>query len=666
MEYNTGRESFGAGSGGPLTKLKSTTAALGAALAACAAPVPVQAQRATENVVATAQDAFGTSIGNESIGLYSQQDARGFSPKDAGNFRVDGLYYDQQGNFGFGNQISSSTAIRVGLSAQSYPFPAPTGIADIRLRLPRDKTLVSLSSYYGPYGHQYGGQADLETPLIAGKLGTIMSIGAGQKELDFHAIFSYTDLAGTLHLTPNDTSEVIALANYSAARDGESPPAIFTAGAFLPPRIDRSIIGGPDFYQKRDRTQGNFGLIGRTLAFGNWRLQAAAFRSYNNLEGDYAVFYRNTQPSGVADLAIRANAPPKLVSTSGEVRASGTFTEGPRRHTIHFAARGRLVDRAFGGDQTISLGPAMIGVPVHMAKPAFTLGPQSKDEVRQGTFGASYVAQWVGIGEISAGLQKSSYRRAVSQPGLPLAVSKLSPWLYNGTVAATVNDDVSVFASYTRGLEESGIAPLNASNPGEALPASLTEQVDAGVRYRVAPGITLMAGVFEVKKPYFDRDAANLFTQVGALSHRGLEMSLSGEPIKGLKIVAGGLLLKARVSGSTVDRGLIGPIPPGRPPAVLKLNANYAPAAWRGFSLNGQINHEDGHQANRANTLRIPAATVIDLGARYDFKFKGAGASLRLDVRNLTDLDEWTVNGSSGQFSPTPARRFGLRFAVDY
>ena len=34
-------------------------------------------------------DAFGTSIGSESIGLYSQQDARGFSPKDAGNFRID-------------------------------------------------------------------------------------------------------------------------------------------------------------------------------------------------------------------------------------------------------------------------------------------------------------------------------------------------------------------------------------------------------------------------------------------------------------------------------------------------------------------------------------------------------------------------------------------------
>lgn len=639
---------------------------LRAVLAVCALPSLAFAQRATENVVATAQDAFGTSIGNESIGLYSQTDARGFSPKDAGNFRMDGLYYDQQGNFGFGNQISSSTAIRVGLSAQSYPFPAPTGIADIRLRLPRDKTVVSASGYYGPYGKQYGGQADLETPLIDGKLGTILSIGAGQKDLDFHAVFSYVDVAGTLHLTPNDTSEVIALANYSAARDGESQPLIFTAGAYLPPKIDRSFIFGPDFDQDRDRTQGNFGLIGRTSVFENWRLQAAVFRSFNNLEDDYAIFYRNTQPTGLADLAIRANAPPTLGSTSGEVRASGAFTEGDRRHTIHLAARGRMVDRTFGGDQTVAIGPAMIGVVLHMAKPAFTLGPQSKDEVRQGTIGASYVAQWAGIGEISAGLQKSSYRRSVTQPGLPLAMSKLSPWLYNGTVAAYLSDDFSVFASYTRGLEESGIAPLNASNPGEALPASLTEQVDAGLRYRLAPGITLMAGAFDVSKPYFDRDAANLFTQVGSLSHRGVEMSLSGEPVKGLKIVAGGLLLKARVSGFTVDRGLIGPIPPGRPPAVLKLNANYAPAAWKGFSLNGQITHEDGHQANRANTLRIAAATVIDLGARYDFKFQGASASLRLDVRNITDLNEWTVNGASGQFSPTPARRYGLRFAVDY
>ena len=110
---------------------------------------PALAQRASENVVSAAQDAFGTTIGNESIGLYSQQEARGFSPKDAGNFRIEGLYYDQVGNFGYTNQVAGSTTMRVGLAAQSYAFPAPTGIVDIALRLPGTRFLTSVSTQIG-------------------------------------------------------------------------------------------------------------------------------------------------------------------------------------------------------------------------------------------------------------------------------------------------------------------------------------------------------------------------------------------------------------------------------------------------------------------------------------------------------------------------------------
>mgnify|MGYP006291431507 CR=1 FL=1 len=48
----------------------------------------------------------------------------------------------------------------------------------------------------------------------------------------------------------------------------------------------------------------------------------------------------------------------------------------------------------------------------------------------------------------------------------------------------------------------------------------LTKQVDGGIRYRLTPHVTLLAGVFEVSKPYFDRDSANLFTSVGDVRHR--------------------------------------------------------------------------------------------------------------------------------------------------
>src|SRR5688500_14334015 len=101
-------------------------------IAASALACPALAQRTGENAVTSADDAFGTSVGNETIGLYSTDEVRGFSPASAGNIRIDGLYL---GGIVIGNQrIQSGSTVRVGLSAQGYPFPAPTGIVELSLR----------------------------------------------------------------------------------------------------------------------------------------------------------------------------------------------------------------------------------------------------------------------------------------------------------------------------------------------------------------------------------------------------------------------------------------------------------------------------------------------------------------------------------------------------
>ena len=64
--------------------------ALAGMIAALAAPGMAHAQRANENAVSSADDAFGSSVGLEQTGIYSDQDTRGFSPSKAGNARIDG------------------------------------------------------------------------------------------------------------------------------------------------------------------------------------------------------------------------------------------------------------------------------------------------------------------------------------------------------------------------------------------------------------------------------------------------------------------------------------------------------------------------------------------------------------------------------------------------
>ena len=52
---------------------------------------------------------------------------------------------------------------------------------------------------------------------------------------------------------------------------------------------------------------------------------------------------------------------------------------------------------------------------------------------------------------------------------------------------------------------------------------SQTEQYDAGVRWSAFANMKLIAGIFNVEKPYFDLDAAGFFSELGAVEHRGVE-----------------------------------------------------------------------------------------------------------------------------------------------
>ncbi len=325
-----------------------------------------------------------------------------------------------------------------------------------------------------------------------------------------------------------------------------------------------------------------------------------------------------------------------------------------------------VADRVFGGGTGAALGPGTLGIFTVRPEPAFTFGPTSRDKARQISPGISYIGYWRGVGDISFGLQKSFYSRDVTQPNLPLASTTSRPWIYNGNVTLFATDALAFYSSFTRGLEESGIAPENASNRGEALPASLTKQVDGGIRYRITPRLTVLGGVFEVSKPYFDRDPANLFTSVGDIRQRGVEVSLAGQPVPDLTVVAGLMLLQPRISGSTVDRGLIGAVPPGRTPRLIRFNANYAPPAWGGLSLETQIEHRGANFANRVNTFKVPGVTQLDVGGRYKFEVFGASASFRLQLQNLTNAYGWQVSGSSGSFTYEAPRRFSARLAVDY
>lgn len=637
---------------------------LAAVAAVLTTAAPAYAQRAAENVINAAEDAFGTSVGNETIGLYSANSARGFNPAQAGNNRVAGLYFDEYGIILGPNRIYSGTIMRVGLSAQSYPFPAPTGIVDNRLRRAGDRFAGSAALTYGPYDSL---QADVETsgPLVPGRLSGLASLSAFDTKTDSQTNYEMLVYGGSLNWTPSDDTDVVMFARGQVAHSTTAQTYVFTAGGAMPPEYDRSVYFGQS-WALRHRDISHLGVVASTALPAGWLFRAAFFRAYQSYPYDFLLFFRNVQPDGVGAFDILRTAPGKDLSYSGEARLTRSFTEGSRRHTINLAVRGRDSDHLFGGGSSVPIGPARIGMYNPVPEPVFPpAAPPGQTHISQITPGLSAVSLWPGVGELSVGAQKSFFSSEVTLPGLTPARTESRPWIYNGTLAANLGEDVVLYGSYTRGVEESGIAPENASNRGEVAPASLTEQVDAGIRYRLGVGFTLIAGVFELKKPYFDRNSANLFTQVGRLTHRGVELSVAGQPLPGLTVVAGAMLLRARIVASAAVANFIAPIPVGRPNRSIRFNVQYGPDSWGGLSVDGQLNHDGPAYANRANTVRLDARTTLDLGLRYGFRIFDRPALLRLRLRNVTNAYGWTV-AASGAYSPTPARNFMAQLTTDF
>lgn len=634
------------------------------AVALCIGPA-AYAQRAGENAVTAADDAFGTSVGSETLGLYSTNNARGFSPGQAGNVRIERLYFDQQASPS--ERLVRGSTVRVGISAQAYAFPAPTGIADFQLRLPGDKQIVSTVFTYGPYTSALM-EVDGQMPIIAEKLSIGVGASVGRKDSDPGVISHEYQGAVIARTRPNDVTDTTAFYSRMEGCNDQAGMFNFTNGPWEPPHLARrTAVTQP--WTRGDCTEVNAGAFGRTALPGDWTIRGGVFRSVRDQRVSFGETLRDIDPvTGLGDHQIFKQPPVKTASNSGEVRLSKLLREGPRRHTATVALRGRDVTRDFGGSASVEVGRYRAGVFVPIPEPVFNLGPTGDDHSKQGTVGLSYEGLWAGVGGFGVGLQKTFYHREIVQPPprLTVAKSNATPLLYDLKANFVITSKLAAYVGYTKGLEESGSAPPSSLNRGEAMPVSMTKQLDGGLRYALTPRLTIVAGAFQVEKPYFNiNHFTNIYGPIGAVRHRGIEVSMAGQLMEGLRTVGGIVLIDPAVSGTAVDTGVVGPVSLGVKPRTAILTLQYQPAAWRGFGVEGTMNHAGPQTNHQNNDVKIQGNTQLNLGMRYNFKAGAVPASLRFQAQNITDVYAYNL-APSGSFNVQPGRRFVFTAAADF
>lgn len=628
-----------------------------------AGAAPALAQRTTNNAVTSSDDAFGRAVGNEKIGIYTTEDVRGFNPIEAGNVRIEGLYFDQQSTPS--SRLVDSSAVRVGYAAHGYPFPAPTGIADLALEKFEGKRVLSLDIEAETYRNGTG-SIQAKVPLAGDSLGISAGVGFRVANVPQGRNGHYLSAAANLAWRPYQGAEVIAFISRFHVGRMRASPIIFPAGSFVPPHVDRRTYLGQPWAHGVSVGTTNGALL--KLPLGAFKVEAGLFRNVKDDPRSFADLELRTGMDGiVGNRVLIADENSRVTSLSSEIRLTRAWSTGGVRHSLVASIRGRRQDRLFGGQQRISLGQSNAGLPDDRLEPLFVFGPDDHSRVRQFTYGLGYGLRLNGRGSIELAVQRSDYRKETrfADPLLPQILSKDRPILLSANATAEILPGLTAYGGYVRGLEESAVAPDIASNRNEAPPAIHTSQVDAGFRYAIAPKLSLIAGMFEVRKPYFNIDVANRFRQLGQVSNRGIEVSLAGSLLPGLTVVAGTLLLDPRVSGEAVAAGVIGPRPVGSVKRHSIANFDWRPAGQEAWSFDLALDSFSSATGNRLNSISAPARETVGIGTRYRFRIGSAKLLLRAQITNLLNDYGWKVS-SSGGFTFTLPRTGLINLAADF
>jgi iron complex outermembrane recepter protein len=616
---------------------------------------PARAQHASDDPVASATDAFGLTLGLESIGIYSPGSVRGFNPQTAGDVRIDGLYFDQQGPLS--NRVVEGSTVRVGVSEIGYAFPAPTGIVDYDLRHAGNGTLsATVVATAGPFQAR-GLSIDGNLPVISRELQ--LPVGASyQISTQFGNVANpgYTSTVANFGATPqwkpSDGLTFRGIFDWTQTTHAKTLPIVFTAGDYLPPETPRGYFG-QNWAEGRNLSQNYGGIVTAQLST-RWSLAAGLFRSIADYPVSYVDLYLDTKPDGSAEQYVVGNPDQRTSSTSGEVRLTGYFAAGSWHQNIVLLARGRDTLALYGGSDVVGVGPALIDRGVQVPEPIFTYSARTHDRTELWSTGVAYRAQWQERGDVEFGIQQESYDKNVTSPALPEGRLTDHPLRAYGTGALALTDRATAYAGYTQGLEDSGVAPSSAANRGAILPDARTWQMDAGVRYSLTPHVKLIMGVFEIEKPYFNFDTSNVDRALGLQRATGLELSVSGEVVRNLDVAAGALLGEVRIIGPNLTAEGVGQIAFGQPRAQWTINADYKFSRWPALSADITIFHFGTAPASVDDVTQNPALTAFFLGGRYRFTILGAPATLRVQVQNLTNSYYWNMGYSPGfsQFQP--------------
>lgn len=404
----------------------------------------------------------------------------------------------------------------------------------------------------------------------------------------------------------------------------------------------------------------------------NWTAYAGIGAKHTRENGVYSSLYVGNDGSGRTGFLYPPHDEDNKSAVAG---LNGRFNTGPVTHQVNFGLSGMWGEQrsAFEAILVANRPVGNLYNPIQVPRPTNTyFGSDIHDPRIVGKNRVKSVAVSDTLGFIddrvlltlgvrrqtievdawntTTGARNANYDESITTPVYGLVIK---PW-----------EHVSFYANRIEGLAQGPTAPSTASNRDTVFPPKRSKQTEAGVKLDWnSYGATF--GVYRIEQPN-SATTNNVFNVDGEQINKGVELNLFGEPVDGVRVLAGATWLdteQKKTSNGATD----GKRAAGVPRFQFNLGTEWDVPGIEGAAISGRLLRTGGEYVNAANSLSIPAWTRVDLGARYGFKADDKYITLRANIENVANKAYWasasTANNYLTQGEP---RTLKLSATVDF
>ncbi len=421
-------------------------------------------------------------------------------------------------------------------------------------------------------------------------------------------------------------------------------PPVVGGTITLPRAIDPHKLVGPD-WAKFDAETRNVQLRADYALNDDWALTLEGGHSEMARDRTLPIFRFNSAATVATGAGrITGNMQHHVVdSTMVRAELFGKLATGPVRHEVTFGITrtDKGQDPIYQANYTIPAQNLYDPVPVaNVTIGAFPTTPttaalDSRDEGIYALDRLTFSPHWQAV----AGVRSVKYTS--DQGSSHYDVSKTTPMT---ALIYKVDENMSFYASAAQGLEEGEAAPTGSANQNERLAPGVSRQKELGMRWRVPGGTLVQAAVFDIDRPGYYTNAANVFTADGEQNYRGLELSAQGRLTQQLSWQSSAQWIdpEFRNIGAAYD----GKLPENAARRTASTFLSYDFAAVPGLSVNGGAYFTGARPVNDLNQAFLGGNTLFSLGSRYVTTVMGKRTTWQANVENVANKYYWAAAGT--------------------